>query len=506
LTFKELRKIISLSDEKSKQQQSKLFERLRYKRFWIWDLEGHRLEDIKTKGDCCFNHIIGLPKKEGVQKPLFDYQKTLCDTLLIPSTNSTLKHDFKYKHLWVKKATGLGVTELFLRLMVWLCLKGDTYRNSQMCIVTGPNQDIAIKLIRRMKALFEPFNITFANKETVLELNGCTIEAFPSNHLDAYRALDNPKFILLDEADFFRKSEQEDVRHVSERYIGKSDPYIVMVSTPNAPDGLFESIENEPEETCIYKRLKLDYTFGLDKIYTRQEIEKAKQSPSFGREYDLRYLGLIGNAFHQLDIDAAITDMYDPTDRHSISTFYGRSMGLDPGYGSSPFAIVITQFRDGYIEVLFAEEYDRPLQNEIIERVIRLNNKHHIGRILVDASNAGFISSLKQQIGDFDYKSYVQNDRVMKHIDDSRLRSYSSNVIVFPVNFGTMHGEMLFHVNSILSARRLRIHPSFNKLITSLRTAQVLNDKWSLDKDQTSYNDILDSFRLSLLNYYFAAK
>ena len=64
------------------------------------------------------------------------------------------------------------------------------------------------------------------------------IEAYPSNHIDSYRALDNPKFILLDESDFFRKGEQEDVRHVSERYIGKSDPYIVMVSTPNAPGGL----------------------------------------------------------------------------------------------------------------------------------------------------------------------------------------------------------------------------------------------------------------------------
>jgi hypothetical protein len=82
---------------------------------------------------------------------------------------------------------------------------------------------------------------------------GCTIEAYPSNHIDAYRALDNPKFILIDEGDFFRKGEQEDVRHVSERYIAKSDPYILMVSTPNAPDGLFERIENEPEETCIYK-------------------------------------------------------------------------------------------------------------------------------------------------------------------------------------------------------------------------------------------------------------
>ena len=82
-------------------------------------------------------------------------------------------------------------------------------------------------------------------KKQSLELNGCSIEAYPSNHLDAYRALDNPKFILLDEADFFRKSEQEDVRHVSERYIAKSDPLIVMVSTPYAPNGLFQKIEQE---------------------------------------------------------------------------------------------------------------------------------------------------------------------------------------------------------------------------------------------------------------------
>ena len=36
-----------------------------------------------------------------------------------------------------------------------------------------------------------------------------------ANHIDSFRALDNPKFILLDESDFFRKGEQEDVRHVS---------------------------------------------------------------------------------------------------------------------------------------------------------------------------------------------------------------------------------------------------------------------------------------------------
>jgi hypothetical protein len=70
-----------------------------------------------------------------------------------------------------------------------------------------------------------------------------------------------------------------------------------MVSTPNAPGGLFDRIEKEPFESCIYKKVFLDYTFGLGKIYTEKEIAKAKMSPSFPREYELQYQGLIGNVF-----------------------------------------------------------------------------------------------------------------------------------------------------------------------------------------------------------------
>ena len=174
---------------------------------------------MATNGNCCFNHVVGLPTKDKKEYPLFDYEKILYDSLM--SVDGT----FKDKHLWVKKATGLGVTEFMLRIMAWLCTRDETFDGSQMCIVTGPNIEMATKLIKRMKGIFEPkLGLTFSNKETVLELNGCTIEAYPSNHIDSYRALDNPKFILLDESDFFRKGEQEDVRHVSERYIGKSDP------------------------------------------------------------------------------------------------------------------------------------------------------------------------------------------------------------------------------------------------------------------------------------------
>ena len=48
-----------------------------------------------------------------------------------------------------------------------------------------------------------------------------------------------------------------------------------MVSTPNAPEGLFERIEKESEDTCLYKGIFLDYTYGVGKIYTAEEIEKS---------------------------------------------------------------------------------------------------------------------------------------------------------------------------------------------------------------------------------------
>ena len=73
------------------------------KPFWIWNIEEHKVADIITNGDCCFNHIIGLPKKNIKDKPFFDYEKLLVDTF---------QQD---KHIWIRKATGLGITEFMLR-------------------------------------------------------------------------------------------------------------------------------------------------------------------------------------------------------------------------------------------------------------------------------------------------------------------------------------------------------------------------------------------------------
>ncbi|MFL6376135.1 MAG: hypothetical protein ACJ70Q_07950 [Nitrososphaera sp.] len=142
MTFKDLKKRVSLQVS---QEETRLFERLKGKPFWIWDKQQHKQEDIRTNGDCCFNHVIGLPQKDGNDKPLYDYEEIIFDSLVTQSGN---------KHLWIKKATGLGVSEFMLRFMAWLCLKDNSLSGSQMCIVTGPRIDLAIALIDRMKRLF----------------------------------------------------------------------------------------------------------------------------------------------------------------------------------------------------------------------------------------------------------------------------------------------------------------------------------------------------------------
>ena len=68
------------------------------------------------------------------------------------------------------------------------------------------------------------------------------------------------------------KSEQDEVRHVSERYIAKSDPYIVMVSTPNNPGGLFYKIERNLKILVLYKRIKTRLHLWLrQNLYKRRD-------------------------------------------------------------------------------------------------------------------------------------------------------------------------------------------------------------------------------------------
>ena len=163
----------------------------------------------------------------------------------------------------------------------------------------------------------------------------------PTKNIKDVRGYMDVAYLFIDEADHFDKSIQEELEPAIMAYEEKSKGKTIMVSTPNAPGGLFERIEKDPNSK--YKKLFLGYQYGLDRIYDRAFIEKKKLEPDFAREYDLMYLGRIGNIFSPLQIDKVIQlgEQYKglPTNDYTL-----HSVGVDVGFGSSSTAVVLTEF------------------------------------------------------------------------------------------------------------------------------------------------------------------
>ena len=81
---------------------------------------------------------------------------------------------------------------------------------------------------------------------------------------------------------------------------------------------------------------------------------------------------------------------------------------------------------------------------------------------------------------------------------------HNSNIRIRPVNFSAEHKNMLSNLHAVITKRYLAIPEKYDKLITSLRTAYAY--ELSLDKEQTSYSDLLDALRLGLKAYNFEKK
>jgi uncharacterized protein (DUF1684 family) len=87
------------------------------------------------------------------------------------------------------------------------------------------------------------------------------------------------------------------------------------------------------------------------------------------------------------------------------------------------------------------------------------------------------------------------------HITRRTISTPANYMKVIPTPFNTQGAKMLQHAKSLLEDKDnlVAIDKRFDKLITALRTA-VANE-YKLDKEQTSYHDILDALRLSLQLY-----
>lgn len=163
-----------------------------------------------------------------------------------------------------------------------MCLKDDNLKGQRVCIVAGPNIALAITLIKRLKDLFmnpeaeSEHQLTFDTKETVLSFG----------------------------------------RDARAHECDNSVSGLIVVSTPNKPGDMLQMLSEQPEEKCIYRRIYLPYTVGMGNIFSQKDIEIVKRSTSFEREYNLKFLGLVGNVFLPFHQDALYPKSYNDISIH----------------------------------------------------------------------------------------------------------------------------------------------------------------------------------------------
>lgn len=400
-----------------------------------------------------FNIKIGMPLnvKTKLHTKIYQYEDDLIDSIL------------RHRMVWVKKATGLGITEIVNRFIAWMCTRDDIFRDNQIdvsvVIFTGTRTRLAVQIIERMKGLFPDY--IFEERETIGYFNGAKIESFPSSSTQTARGL-SPFIVFIDEGDFFEKNEQEEARTTAERYIIKTNPYIIFVSTPNLPGGLFETMERE--EPSQYHKVFLPYTVGLrDGMYLPDEIEEGKKSPSFEREYNLQYGVGSGNIFQGID---EIVEDYD------LSTVPNDLCIFDPAFGSSNFGCMGMGRKDNIIYIKEALELPRPSLSFAIQKAIEMASRYNL--TLVDSAHPGIIKDLQDK-----------------------------GINAMPISFGhqdenkqTMRSKMTTEAAQATREKRVRIHKIFTSLIAQLR-AVSFDNKGGPDKTKLNF-DLGDCYLMGI--------
>lgn len=363
------------------------------------------------------------------------------------------------------------------------------YYNSVIPIVVGPNQQLAKRIIKRAKDMwYNKLGIVFDNRDTELTLpvNNVSMIAYPSHNTSSFRSLENVSHCFIDELDFFSKTEQFEVLTTAERYRGKSGAQVIAVTTPGAPGSISWQIDRDPNS--IYHKLRLDWKYGEHTVYEDADLQKARLSQSWQREYCLQYLGNVGDIFSQADLDYITSHGYDLSPNLFTTAF----MGVDIGFGSSDSSIVVVRHIDSVLQVVHAENIHHGVFENIVDRIRQVMNIHGVVKCFVDGSAVHIIRSLARSYGQIEDWSQIPEEYIDQWITGRK------DIKIVPISFAKKHRDMLKTLMLCVSKRTLFIHPDHKDLIIGMRSATAKDDNYSLDKNKTSRDDLIDALRLSL--------
>lgn len=429
-------------------------------------------EVIPDGSACCFRHWIGLPTRWGQRHPYYTWQEDAIDDW------------YNYNYFFELKPPKVGATELYLGLAIHTALIDDDWKNGQVAIVVGTGANEAEKMIGRCKEMLEekteygygtgiykfPINEDYNTKKE-FSVRNVEFRAHPANNVDSIRSQPNMRLILVDEGSFFTTVDQAKVREAFEHYIGGSSTKIVLISTAgDVPEGFMYDIERE--DPSIYKKYIFDYHVGLEvhpesftSLYNKDMLDEAKKLPSFQRNFLHQWGHGSGDVFEQVAITRSVK-VYPLVANPACYV----ECDVDPGYGSSKFAILIWQKINGKMQILYAAEYTRTSVTSMLVLLRELFKEFHVQTLRIDASAPELI------------------------------QEFSNEIPTIGQSFRDTGLKMLSDIAQMVSKDLVEIHPQFELLLQQIRAARRDGTKGDLDKKIASF-DLVDTLRMGSVGY-----
>jgi len=92
MAFKDLHRFVQILTPQENKKMDELAIKCQHTPFYRWSSTHLNQKRLHTIGNnhrgksqyCCFNHLIGLPSKNGTPFPLFDYEKEIYKALVKP--------------------------------------------------------------------------------------------------------------------------------------------------------------------------------------------------------------------------------------------------------------------------------------------------------------------------------------------------------------------------------------------------------------------------------------
>lgn len=368
---------------------------------------------------------------------------------------------------------------------------------------------------------------SFQSDKTVAWLNNVKIQAFPSHNINAIRGLPKVGKVDYDEFAFFPTNQADITMDAGLRYITKYHAQFVATSTPNVPgDMLDQYMQKAQHEQALidegsmeikdqtFKLLVIHWKDALDYVYTMQDIDKAKQYPSFPREFDLQFGVGIGNIFTEQSLKIAMAigrylkDV--PVNPHNDVI-----MSIDPAWSSSYNACVITEYipnvqlyhaigekkTRNLIRVCYSELSDSPEYTEQVIHWQSLIKKFGVSKIYIDGNNSNVVHTLKAKLRDYpaiplEYSKVLARAKKMN-------RHPSEYMNVIPVYNNTQGSEILLNAKSIVEYRRnIAIDEEDHfQLIRQMRSAMQKPTGY-IDKDDADKAKSFDALEALFYNLY----